>query len=1254
MSNDIQNEKIVYAPDVVGVGRMFMIALQVLSEVPDITITMPEGMAMFDHTSPSPLSTGGIKGGAKSEIRRFYFRAFQPMERAEIRFSLPDGEVVVPVEVWSFEDLRKDRTIKGVLLPRRWPLGKPLPELKERQTVTTQVRLADSRNGAEIEALKGNPGSAPVWLEMSDDAIWAMQPDSTIPRWHWVNLPHGCPIHGTEIYRKAPYYPWEKDTSTPWRWKIRCPVGGELYPSNDFANGDMTSGEFPDDGIGGGCPHNERKYGFIAELCQAHCHQMLRVAPECARGYLATGDLRYVHKALVAFCRLAVEYAYLATMTHHRHRNSVSQVERFGQGTFQEGPCLARSGFTVYCIDQPGYQMRHAEAYDRIFPAIDQVPGIIPFLLGKGYPVQTHADVRHFIEENLFAVWMQGSMDGACQSNEPYVQRGLARTAEVLNYAHGTDFMDWLYDGEGKMRVFVPNAFFRDGAPYESTGGYNGIHVSALGPIIDSIEHLRGLRPDAYPESKYPRLSQSRRYRNIFDFDMDTVTIERSYPAIGDTGSHPAYRKLSKITWQSGGVQAFEHAYRLFRDPKFAWALAHHFGWQPSIGFPFSREEIEREAAKWPDDWNDRSTLHDSYGIAILRGGTAPPPFTGGKEGASDVPPAGGGGDKRAFWLRYGRARGHVQDDIMDIGLQGYQGVLLSQMGYPRNWGYWEHCWMTHNVARQIPFQQMTARAQLFAGAGPVQVAEAYAQAYLDQVDAGKGYRLLDLTPGPSPARRGESHWQRRMIALVEVGPDKSYCVDFYRIAGGREHWWCFHAQEGDFTTNGLSLTVQPGGTLAGPDVPYGDPKWLEANGCQLGSYGWSGPMFGFAHLYNVARGTPPFPPAGRGETSGVWSADWALKDADGLHLRLTVPSAEGAEVVICDGKSPAGGSPYEMKWILLHHPSVTSPPAPPLFGRGDKREGEESNAPVQTQVLSIIEPYVNMPFIQEVLPLKPSGDDEAGFASLGCVLRMADRTDTVLVSAEPYVERTVEGGLRFAGRFGLYAEHEGVPVAMVLVGGTHLAKGDFGIRLDSPEYRAKIIKVDRATETITVSPAPPDFSAMVGAHIFVTNSVRRSAYKVLEAKTVPPPPSPPVGEGRGEGEVAELRLELDSRIGTGRVTGVDDFRVNTSTPFPLHRFRYYHGARLVNADRTAEYRLIEVRDKGAAFIDAEVHPEAKAGQLAQAFPENTWFDVYDYGVGDEVVWPYAVSVTRVSPCLYRVVAPIPVTVTLPPGSRME
>jgi hypothetical protein len=505
---------------------------------------------------------------------------------------------------------------------------------------------------------------------------------------------------------------------------------------------------------------------------------------------------------------------------------------------------------------------------------------------------------------------------------------------------------------------------------------------------------------------------------------------------------------------------------------------------------------------------------------------------------------------------------------------------------------------MTHNVARQIPFQAMTAQAQLFAEAGPVRVAEARAEAFDDQVGSGHGYRLLP------------DDWQRRLIAMVDIGPDQFYCVDFYRIAGGQEHWWCFHAQEGDFSTSGLSLVRQQTGTLAGPDVPYGDPKWLQEHGCTLAGYrGWQGPMFGFAHLYNVERGRP----------EGVWSADWALKNADGLRLRLTVTSAEGAEVALCDGKSPAGGSPYEMKWVLLH------------------REGK---APVKTQVVSVLEPYLHTPSIQEARPLKLSGRDEAGFAAAGCTVRLADRTDTLLAAVDGNIEHRAEGSLRFAGRFGFLSEQDGVPVSMVLVGGTRLTRGRIGIRLDSPEYRAHITHVDRARETITVAPAPPDPAALVGATLFITNPVRRIAYNVRAARAVP--------------EGAELRLDLDSRVGTGRVTGVENFRVKTSTPFPLHRYRYYHGARLINADRTAEYRLDDARDKKAAIIDSQAHPDADEERLAREFLTGTWFDVYDYGIGDEVVWPYTVSVTRVEPGVYRVTAPVPVRVALPKGSRTE
>jgi hypothetical protein len=1154
-----EESPVVYAPDVLGVDRLFMIAVKVPADAQEITISLPDSVELLDRT---PLPT-------QSEVRKFYFRTVKPAKKAEIHFALPGSAVSVPVKIWSFYDLRQYRTLKGVQLPRRWPLGESLPELKEMQIYPT---------GAEEKTPDGSASGG--WLDVSDEDIWAMQPDSTIPRWHWVNIQHGCPMHGKEIYKNRAYYPWIKDNSTPWKWKIECPVGHELYPSNDFGAGDFTSGEFPDDGVGGAYIHHGKHYGFIAELCQDYCHTTLRVPTSCASSYVSTGDVRYVHKALVAFCRLAAEYAYLATMTHHRHRNNVGQVERLGQSRFEEGPFLVATGFTIYAINQPGYQISHALAYDQIFPAIDKDPDIIPFLQKRGFSVQTHEDVRRFIEENLFAVWMQGSMDGSCASNEPYSQWGFARMAELLNYRSGAEFMDFLYDGSTQgftpMRVFVSNTFFQDGAPFESTGGYNGMHITALGPIIDSIEHMRELRPDVYTTDRYPSLRESRRYRSVFDFSMDTVTIDRSFPNIGDTGSFPLYSRMPRITWQNGGDRAFEHAYWLFRDPKFAWALANAPGWKPSPDFPFTREEIQREAARWPDDWNNGSSLHDGYGMAILRSGK--------------------GDQKRAFWMNYGHNRGHSQDDTLDIGLQAYEGILLSHMGYPRNWGYWEHAWSSHHLARQFPYQTMTSQAQFVADAGLVHVTEAYATA-LNEPD---------------------QNWQRRTLAMVDVAPDQFYCVDFYRHSGGEEHWWAFHAQEGDFTASGINLTRQEGGTLAGPDVPYGDPEWLKDNGCSEGVYGWSGIMFPFAHLYNVERGA----------SEGAWWADWKLKTGNGLHLRLTIPSTEGMEVNICDGTSPAGGNPYEMKWIMLH------------------RQGEK---PVRSQVLSVLESYMNEPVIRKARSLKLSGKEEEGFAPMGCVLHLAGRTDTLLTSADPTVERVVlsdngkgkaKGDLTFAGRFGFYSEKDGVPVTMSLIGGTKLSKGEFGLHLETPEYRARITHVDRSTETITISPAPSSPEALVGAYIFITSPLRRSAYKVLEAHAT--------------SEGAELRLDLDSRIGTGKVSGVEDYRVKTSTPFQLQGFRYYLGARLVNADRTAEYRITEVRSKNAAMIDQDAHPGAKVEQLTGEFSQDSWFEVYDYGVGDEIVWPYAASLTRVGPKSYQVTATGNVTVQLPDECKWE
>jgi len=132
-----------------------------------------------------------------------------------------------------------------------------------------------------------------------------------------------------------------------------------------------------------------------------------------------------------------------------------------------------------------------------------------------------------------------------------------------------------------------------------------------------------------------------------------------------------------------------------------------------------------------------------------------------------------------------------------------------------------------------------------------------------------------------------------------------------------------------------------------------------------------------------------------------------------------------------------------------------------------------------------------------------------------------------------------------------------------------------------------------------------------------------------------------------------ELRLAGDSRIGMGRASGVAESAITTATPFPLQRCRYYHGARLVNAERTAEYSILDARDQRAVFIDPAVHPLVSKARLAKDFPKESWFAIYDYGVGDEVVRPYAARVTQTAPGQYRLDSPVPARVGLPEGARL-
>jgi len=141
-------------------------------------------------------------------------------------------------------------------------------------TYYTPERIAIGKQNAERDWGQGilRAIQAGECIAQTDDFIWMMQPTTKIPR----VLPNHdtlalCPVHGDKVRELNAWTAWTTDPIHH-PYKVRCRLGGEWYPSNDYLNGDMTSGEFPDDGSG--CNVGDQTFYFLME----YAHPALALA----------------------------------------------------------------------------------------------------------------------------------------------------------------------------------------------------------------------------------------------------------------------------------------------------------------------------------------------------------------------------------------------------------------------------------------------------------------------------------------------------------------------------------------------------------------------------------------------------------------------------------------------------------------------------------------------------------------------------------------------------------------------------------------------------------------------------------------------------------------------------------------------------------------------------------------------------------------------------------------------------------------
>ena len=272
----------------------------------------------------------------------------------------------------------------------------------------------------------------------------------------------------------------------------------------------------------------------------------------------------------------------------------------------------------------------------------------------------------------------------------------------------------------------------------------------------------------------------------------------------------------------------------------------------------------------------------------------------------------------------------HGHDDDLNLNLfaRGYE--LTYDLGYSLGSTHTQAGWAHQTASHNLVVVDERTQGEGKSGSG----GSLHLFADLPAV------KLIEASSESSYAARGVSLY-RRTLALISA-PGGGYAIDLFRVKGGQQHDYVFHALAEKAEVNwrwpksgGARFAGEPyitwggqqlnDGDLAGhPNQPYWNPP----------------PGNGYGFLIRPRRGP----------TAGEWSADWSV-DA-GNHLRLAMAAQPGTQVItaLAPGLYP---SLPKARYVLA------------------RRIGTN----LQSEFVSAIEPFGSSPLVRSVKRLAVTGD---------------------------------------------------------------------------------------------------------------------------------------------------------------------------------------------------------------------------------------------------------------------------------------
>lgn len=878
-------------------------------------------------------------------------------------------------------------TIPSIVRQPQWPL-------KDRRTLFTDEGVAHAReNVAKYPSAKAVADNwiklADEWVTWDDAKLADLIPSAAVPRDWGICADPKCPECGNAIGDPNNTPGWIIDPKRP--FKTQCPICKSVFPTNDFEtyyrSGFKTKigwdTKYVDDGWGWTDPKTGQKYWFVAFANHWVIHgKLMNVMHALGRAYLLTGDKRYAHKALVLLHRYAEVYPEMDYGAQSRY------------GLLMRAQGKDYPGKIAYNTWECDLVTALAEAYDACWDAIDTDIELQQFTGKSGQ------QIRAFIEANLLEDAIDAYFQDKILGNFGMHQSTLAHLGIVREYGEQEKWFDLLMNESNPsyqrlgLEFALYNVVFRDGFSLETSSHYNSLWVRKISEYASILEKT-GRHPFEIPK-----------LRRLYDAVLAMIVTRSHNPSVGDGGS----------VW--GGIfphdpASFQTAYRQYRDPRYLQYIFAMYGPPRDGGFTTFESLFfpPIEATKSPTTIPTThpalpSRLLDGYGMGILNNRA----------------------DSVGIALYYGMIHSHGHFDRLHFELFANGQPMMPDLGYPDGANDFVpgiFTWSKNTVAHNT----LVVDAHRQTGNVPGTV-ELFAD--------GSFARVIDVSAnGTYP----QCQQYRRAIIQVDCGPEQSYFVDVFTVAGGKEHDYSLHGPPGAFEAIGGQWTEQPRGTLAGEDVEigafYDDPK-LAAPGYHGGYSSYTGS--GFQHLYNVRR-----------HVSGQTIAQWTHEKDSSAKLRIRMLDQPDQQLILANARvSP------------IKHPEVLTY----LIAR---RQGEN----LASRFVSVIEPFKAEPLIDGVRTL-PMGRGPG----ISLEVRLGDGSSDTIVY-EPQDTGRIEVQRRNAA---------GEPAGRFAVG--------------MPLRTGTVISVDPQHSRIRVRPdasktKPEDF---IGRVVHFRNDLRRTAHTITSA----------------------------------------------------------------------------------------------------------------------------------------------------------